>query len=420
MTSFGGLVREIAPHCLLTLSDQLVCFQSHHYSLFVDQTISDALGGEGWAVRRQAAFEASHALLTSVVADAGAQSAREKIELAGATFQAMGLGRMTFEVSAEGGVVRGEDLHHGLSFLEKYGGRARPKKPLDAFAAGFCAAAVSLAFPSDWGLFEAEETRCIGRGDDACTFALTRKPERMRFGTVIARATVEAMPVSLPEDATTEGTIEVAQAVSAMLDGLEADDRGRVRAFGVNLCLMPTSYTNQVVFDTMHLVERRTPELFAVFGALMGEAAQLGAFHILGGVLVSPAFRDAVGMPAPTAEGRLEQLLGIAQALGWGAIYAPSFVPGRSLVLRSPATHESIYYALRHGTTVRTRLTFLQGLALAMMQLLHRVDFDNPEPLGPDSYSALFRSGTRFHVEETRSTVRGDGFCEVIVQALAP
>lgn len=418
MTSFGGLVREISPHCLLTLSDQLVLYQSHHYSLFIDQTISDALGGEGWAVRRQAAFEASHALLGSIFAGAAAQTGREKLELAAQTFQAMGLGRLAFDVSAEGGAVHGANLHHGASFLEKYGGRARPKQPLDAFAAGYAAAAASLAFPSDWGQFEADELRCVGRGDDACTFALTRKPERVRFGTVIARATVEAMPVSLPERAMTEGTMEVAQAVSAMLDGLEADDRGRVSAFDVSLCLMPASYTSQVVFDTMHLVERRTPELFGVFGTLVGEAAQLGAFHLLGGVLASSAFRDAVGVPAPIAEQRLEQLLGIAQALGWGAIYAPSFIAGRSLVLRCPATHESIYYALRHGTTVRERLTFLQGLALAIMQLLHRIDFDEPEPLGPDSYNALFRSGTRFNVEETRSTVRGDGLCEVIVEAL--
>lgn len=418
MTSFGGLVREIAPHCLLTLSDQLVSYQSHHYSLFIDQTIADALGGEGWAVRRQAAFETAHALLTSVIAGAGAQTSREKLELAALTFHAMGLGRLTFDVSAEGGVVHGVALHHGASFLEKYGGRVASKRPLDAFAAGYCAAATSLAFPSDWGLFEAEEIQCVGRGEASCSFALSRKPERMRFGTVIARATVEAMPVALAGGAMTDGTIEVAQAVSAMLDGLEADDLGRVSAFGVNLCLMPASYTSQVVFDTMHLVERRTPELFGVFGALVAEAAQVGAFHLLGGVLASRAFRETVGVPAPTAEQRLEQLLGIAQALGWGATYAASFVPGRALVLRSAATYESIYYALRHGTTVRTRLTFLQGLALAVMQLLHRVDFDDPEPLGPGAYEALFRSGTRFQVEETRSTVRGDGLCEVIVEAL--
>jgi hypothetical protein len=88
-------------------------------------------------------------------------------------------------------------------------------------------------------------------------------------------------------------------------------------------------------------------------------------------------------------------------------------------VLRCPQTHESVYYAIRHGPTVRTRLSAFQGTALAIMQLLHRVDFTDSTPITPDSYDALFKGGTRFHVEETRSTVRGDDVCEVIVEALA-
>ncbi len=71
MTPFGHLVREVTPYGLLSLGDQLVTYQCHHGSLFLDQTVSDALGGEGWAVRRQAAFEAAHALLASFYAEFG-------------------------------------------------------------------------------------------------------------------------------------------------------------------------------------------------------------------------------------------------------------------------------------------------------------------------------------------------------------
>lgn len=419
MTSFGGLVREIAPHCLLTLSDQLVLFQSHHHALFLDQTIDDALGGEGWAVRRQAAFEASHALLSSLGAGLGVRTPRETLDLATELFAAMGQGRLSFELGAEGGTARAEEAFHGLSFVEKYGDRVRQRKPIDAFAAGFAAATASLAYPSDWGLFDAEETSCVARGDAACIFSLTRRPERVRFGAVITRSAAESTPAPLPEEAATGEASRVASAVSTMLDALEADTRGKVRAFGVRFGLVPASYTSQITFDTTHLVEKRTPELFGVFGALVREAAQTGAFHLLGGVLASPSFREAVGAPARAPEERLEQLLGVARALGWGAVYAPSFTAGQSLVLRSPATHESIYYGVRHGPTVRTRLSFLQGTALALMHLLHRVDFDAATPIDTGTYESLFRDGRRFHVEETRSTVRGDADCEVTVEALA-
>jgi hypothetical protein len=420
MTTFGGLVREISPHCLLTVSDQLVLYQSHHHSLFLDQTVSDALGGEGWAVRKQAAFESAHALLSSLSSGLGVRSPQEKLDLASELFSAMGHGRLEFDVTAEGGTVKGDGLHHGMSFAEKYGRAIRQKRPVDAFAAGFCSAAASLAFPSDWGLFEADETSCVARREETCSFALTRRPERVRFGAVVTRASVEGLPAVFPEGNSSSEASRVATELASVLDSIESDSRGHVRAFNVNLARVPASYPSQITFDTMHLVEKRTPELFNVFSSLVREAAQIGAFHLLGGVLASSMWRSAgLEPPATEPEARLEQLLGIARALGWGCFYATGYSPGKSLVLRSPATHESAYYAVRHGPTVRTRLSALQGTALAIMQLLHRVDFKSATPIPPESYDELFRSGTRFHVEESRSTVRSDDLCEVIVEALA-
>jgi hypothetical protein len=116
---------------------------------------------------------------------------------------------------------------------------------------------------------------------------------------------------------------------------------------------------------------------------------------------------------------RVEQLVGLTQALGWGAFAVAEFVAGRSLVLASHLTHESAYYSARHGGTSRTRLYFHQGLALALMYLLDSVDFDAPEPLGPGSYEALFRSGARFDTLESRSPLRGDDVCEVTVELAA-
>lgn len=416
MTSFGELVREISPHCLLALSDQIVAYQSHHYALFLDQTVDDALGGEGWAVRKQAAFEASHALLASVFASAGVDDPREMLGLAADTFAQMGQGRLSFDVRAEGGAAHATDLYCGLSFAEKYGAQQRSRHAVDALAAGYAAAAASLAFPSDWGRFDADESTCVARGEQRCSFVLGRIPERLRFGTVIARATVEATPVTLPTDIIDEELTVVEQAISAVLDALEPNAQGLVRAFDVNLCLMPTSYTSQITFDTMHLIEKRSPELFGVFGSLVREAAQVGAFHLLGGVLASPDFREVVGPVASDPEERLSQLLGIAHALGWGAMHATSFSAGRSMVLRCPATHESIYYALRHGTTVRTRLPFLQGVASALMMLTDAIDFEDEQPIRFERYITLCREGAPIRVEETRSTVRGDSLCEVIAE----
>jgi len=229
---------------------------------------------------------------------------------------------------------------------------------------------------------------------------------------------VEKLPLRSPGTKKDEANVaQITPTIAKVLSPLTADDNGVIASFGTKIALIPSSYANQVTYDTMHLIESRSPELVPVYAALVRESAQVGAFHLLGGIMGSQAMAAEMG-PVGDIETRLEKLIAIARALGWGRWYPIEFFPGQSLVVRSPATQESAYYSLRHGPTVRNRLLFQQGAVLAIMQLVHRVNFSLPRPIGADSYAALFRSGPRFHVEETRSPLRGDDICEVVVEAL--
>ncbi len=416
-TPFGRLLRDLSPHGLLTLSDQLVVCDSHHHALFLDQTITDALGGEGWGVRQKAAFEASYVLLGSLARDLAADDPDTRLTLAAEIFAALGHGLLQFEVTAEGGTVRGAALYHGHAFLEKYGDRVLNRKPLCAFAAGFCSAAASLAFPSDWGILDAEEISCVGRGDPECVFSLTRKPERPRVGTIVTRAAAAAMNAQLPDAQEDARAAESASRLAKLLDLVSADSAGSVRMFGVRLAILPASYVGQITFDTLHLVEKRTPDLVPAYFALVREAACMGAFHMLGGALVEAAEKGGIPISESPHE-RLSDLVGFARAFGWGGFYAPDYLPGRSLTLSAAVTHESAYYAARHGSTIRHRLAGQQGVALALSLLVDHVDFRRPDPLGENVYSELMSGQPRYRVEETRSVLRGDSVCEVVADAL--
>lgn len=422
MALFGRLFRALEPHRLVTVGDQLVVFQGVHHALFLDRTITDALGGEAWDVRRQAAFEATHALLASLYAEYGIVGPGPRLDLASELFTAMGHGKLELEITAEGGAARGTDLLFGAGHVERYASRVRNRRALDAFAAGFISAAASLAYPSDWGALEAEEHKCVAKGDERCEFVLTRRPERPRFGTIVTRPTVETIQARAPEPRAGYTASAATEAESETLDllfHLAADDHGVARAADVRLAMVPVSYTAQIAFDALHLVEKRTPELFPAAFALVREASEIGAFHLLGGVLASPEWTSTHVETKSDLELRLEHLVGVARALGWGGVYTADYVPKRTLVLRSSVTHESAYYAIRHGTTVRARLAAFQGLALAIMHLLHRVDFDASPPIEQGTYDAIHRFGPRYHVEETRSPLRGDRVCEVVVEAMA-
>lgn len=430
MTPFGRLIRELSPHGLLTLSDHLVVCDSHHHALFLDQTITDALGGESWAVRQKAAFEACHVLLSSLARDLGAGDAESVLTLAAEVFAALGHGLLQFELTPEGGTVRGAALYHGHGFLEQYGDRLTSRKPLCAFASGFCSAAASLAFPSDWGVLDSEEVSCVGRGDPECVFRLARRPDRPRVGTVVTRAAVAAMHAELPDAGADARAAESAARAAKVIDDVSADPAGSVRLFGVRMAIVPGAYLGQITYDTMHLVEKRSPELYPVFFALVREAATMGAFHQLGGALASPRLsreqktaRGDSAWPTPAEVSRdpgerLADLVGFARAFGWGGFYASEHRPGRSLTLTAAVTHESAYYAARHGSTIRHRLAAQQGIALALALLVDHVDFSRPDPLSPGTYADIVSGPPRYHVEETRSVLRGDAVCEVVVEAL--
>jgi hypothetical protein len=417
MTPFGRLIRDLSPHGLLTMSDHLVVCDSHHHALFLDQTITDALGGEGWAVRQKAAFEASYLLLGALARDLGAAEPDTRITLASEVFAALGHGLLQFEVTAEGGTVRGAALYHGHGFLEKYGDRVANRKPLCAFAAGFCAAAASLAYPSDWGVLDAEEVSCVGRGDPECVFVLSRKPERPRLGAVVTRAAAAAMHAQLPDAGEDARAAEAAARLAKVLDETSADSAGSVRAFGVRMAIVPATYVGQITFDTMHLVEKRSPELYPVFFALVREAAAMGAFHLLGGALAETARKSGAPVSKSPDE-RLADLVGFARAFGWGGFYAQDYEPGRTLTLTAAVTHESAYYAARHGSTIRHRLAAQQGIALALALLVDHVDFSREDAIGQAVYADLMAGPPRFRVDEARSVLRGDAVCEVTVETL--
>ena len=132
---------------LAFLGDAPVLYHCHHFNLFLDQSVDDALGPKvGPALRFAAAREASYQLLASLVRAADAVTPAERVALAEHVFASMGHGRLRIDAPQGVGKAVGEHLHYGQAWFEKYGATVRRRSPADAFAAGFAAAAVDLAY----------------------------------------------------------------------------------------------------------------------------------------------------------------------------------------------------------------------------------------------------------------------------------
>jgi len=418
MMNLGTILRPVAGAGLLAVSDQIVLGATHHESVLLDQAVSDALGSEGWAVRRQAAFDACFALIGAIAKRLGIEGDREILDLATELYATLGLGQIRFDITATGGEVVGSDLLFGGGYQERYGGKSKLRHQADAFAAGFAAAAASIAYPSDWGSFEADETRCVAKGDGVCLFSLSRRPLTFRPGDGLTRSDAEQL---LGPDAPPESdSLPIGKVTRDIVASCVASERGIIRISDCRFALLPASYRSQLTFDTLHLLEKRAagrspaPRLGHLFIDLAREASRAGMFQLLGSLFECAPVRDAVGPPPEDPHERVEQLSSIAGAVGWGPVSVLEYTPDQRLVIGVSMTPEAVYYAARHGGTPQSRMPGLQGLAEAIFYLATSVQW-GAETVSLDLYRRLALDGPDLQVEETRSILSGDRECEIVV-----
>src|ERR1043165_4994314 len=110
----SSLRRYLPDHDLMFFGPSPAVYHCHHFNLFLDQTIDDALGFEaGSRLRFQAGREFAGPLLAGVAEQSGATTPAEKLELASKLFAGMGHGRLQLNADAKGGDAKGSFLHYG-------------------------------------------------------------------------------------------------------------------------------------------------------------------------------------------------------------------------------------------------------------------------------------------------------------------
>src|SRR5690554_2845057 len=175
MSPLKELERWSPEYDLRFVAETPVCGHCHHYNLFIDKTVNDALGlAAGARLRTWAAREFFWALLHQAVVDLGIAEPAARLKLAEDLFKDWGHGRLELgQLGQQGGVAVGHTLHYSYSWKEKFGDQAR-YSPADALAAGFAAAAMAVAFDVPPHEIEATETLCLAMGHQSCEFRLRR------------------------------------------------------------------------------------------------------------------------------------------------------------------------------------------------------------------------------------------------------
>lgn len=409
------LRRWIPEQDLLFLANQPVIYHCHHFNLFLDQSIDDALGHDvAWAVKSRASREMATHLIRGFCQIQGAETPAERLQAAQMLFGAMGHGTLSVLWDDQQGEAKGEYLHYGYAWKEKYGARIKRRTPVDAFAAGFAAAAVTVAFDMPDFSVVADEEDCVALRAKHCQFQLeTHSPEAARPDVDFETSANVLGPsiTGLYEQEISEH----AQALKDFTSQVSGDERGLVEAFGVFVTMTPAGYYNRISFDALMHLRDEAPEFVPILSALLQESGHVCVFNTFGGILSSPEWEALAGAPPSSSEEVIWQSLAIARALGFGRWTLKEFVPNQRLVLSTPATYEIPYFLNRHADITSLTFDFFQGAAISLMKLAHLVDFQQSPQFTDEFYQSMFKNEHSWRCEETHSPLRGDDRLEVVV-----
>ncbi len=403
----------------LFVADAPVCAHCHHYNLFIDKTVDDALGVvEGTRLRTETAREFFYQLLEGVFDNGEVDSAEERLNLASELFAACGHGQLDLSTLGEnGGQVYGDHLHYSYSWNEKHAGVETRYHPADATAAGFAAAALALAYGHAPETVLARETRCLVLGHDRCKFELTiGDGEAAEHSPRVDRDSVVAVTPEPFGGIREEEVEELSERLKAFLAGVAGDERGLIQAFGVFVTFNPSNLYNRLSYDLLDILRREHPSYLEVAAGLLREAGRMCGFNTFGGIIRSPEWEALTGTGERDMLTVALHSTVIARGLGFGRWSVADFEPGRTLILQAPSTYEGPYHRIRHGSEGSASCFLFEGASEAIAQLGHAVDWSTGPEFSPAMYEEVFEAGNNpWRAEQTRCVCKGDDFCEVTV-----
>lgn len=155
----------------LLAGDRRLVFHCHHYNVFLQRSIDEALGPDAAEVQRDAAAEASRGLLEGLYAKDGGQPVAARLERARAMFGSLGFGLAELSPHEAGVGVKLKTSHYAVGWQAKFG---RAGAPVCHFAVGYWRGAVAAAMGLSPERVGGTERRCAACGveRDGCELSI--------------------------------------------------------------------------------------------------------------------------------------------------------------------------------------------------------------------------------------------------------
>lgn len=390
-------------------ADVITGIHCHHYALWHDQTITDALGhGAGTVARTRASMNAFAPLLRNLMFNLDITN---PMQIARDLMPRMGLGKLDV-----GHVIEGSPLFHSATWMAKY-----PKEehaPLDALIAGVVAAATAMRDRKDQRFYTAYESHCVAEdGQQPCEFSTHILDKPQPTWSLMPPSMWHELTVDTPEGMQEDRIVSLKEALLLAFRGWWPDEvTGLANMGGLYVARFPLEYFVGSMYESLHFLESTRPDVTDRAEDMFMESGTVCGWHTFGGMLNNPEAAAYTGTISKDPESIVVFACAMARAIGLGRWAISEFEPGQRLVLVSGSNHEEPFYIRNYGVSGRPRAYVFAGAALSAMMLAHDVAWDKGELPTQNMYDHR-RSKLRWRVRQTKCRTMGADLSEITITA---
>lgn len=379
--------------------DEAVVRHSHYYDAALHRAITETGNVNGReTLERAAASAAFRSLVGSVAKDPSNELAT--------LFVATGLGTIQrCETTTERAEIAVSPSSFVQARLEMFG---KATAPTCDIARGVVAGALGALHGSK---FNVREVACVATGAKSCRFVAERVG--------VDEANVVLTPFEWPargvppEPDTFAPSADLLGAVTSMDNGgTSGVTHGKLWA---ELYARATCEFEEAVPEAMGA------KFNNLASVVLTEAAHLGTFYSVGGLLRSEEWRQRVIPVVPSREDWVHALIALVDSFGWGSWRVRLLAPEQRFTVHVYDGYEALSYLALNGAPASSpRCYFSRGFVGGLMNLLFGGDVLTPTELNQGVYNTLFRSPSSFRAMETRCQAMGHPYCEFVANPLSP
>lgn len=153
---------------------------------------------------------------------------------------------------------------------------------------------------------------------------------------------------------------------------------------------------------------------------VLSEAAHLGTFYSIGGLLRSVQWQESVATRVPARTDWVHVIVALINSFGWGDWRVCLLAPEQRFTVHVHDGYEALSSVALAGLSTQPRCYFARGVVAALMNVLYGGDAISAPALNQSVYNGLFRSPLSFRAIETRCQAMGDPYCEFVANPLSP